>query len=68
MLRDIRLLEDDRLFRIEPGAEPVDQHFANIIPEIRGILVAGSKGVPVGDKIEALVAVLQANPVCKAPM
>ena len=50
---------------IEAGRQPVDEHVADVLLQLRGVLVAGGEHVPVGDEEEALVLVLQLHPVAQ---
>ena len=63
VLRDLRLDEQRRRRRVEARAQPVDHHLPGVLLDLRGVLVAGGERVPVGDEEEALVLVLQVDPV-----
>ena len=48
-----------------PGGEVVDEHLPDVLLQLRGVLVARGQHVPVGDEEEALVLVLQLDPVAQ---
>ena len=65
VLGHVRLHEQRRNPGIEARGEPVDQHLANVLLQLRRVLVAGGERVPVGDEEVALVLVLQLDPVAQ---
>jgi len=63
VLDHARLHEQRRLRRIDAGGEPVDRHVAHVfLDHLRAVVVRGQR-VPVGDEEQALVFVLQTQPV-----
>ena len=52
---------------IEARGQPVDHDLADVVLDLRRVLVAGGQRVPVGDEEKAVVLVLQLDPVPSAP-
>ena len=67
MLGDIGLLEDHALGGVEAGGEPVEDHLAAVLLELRRVIVAGRQHVPVDDGEKAGVLGLQADPIVQRP-
>ena len=65
VLRHVGLHEQRRDARVQAGGQIVDQHLPDVFLQLRGVLVAGGQHVPVGDEEEALVLVLQLDPVAQ---
>ena len=63
MRRHVRLDEHHALCGIEPGREPIQQHFDRVLFQMRGVGIVGGQCVPVGDEEKAVVLVLHADPV-----
>ena len=63
MLRHVRLDEHGAALGIEPGGQPVEQHFQRVFFDPRSVGVIGGERVPVGDEEKAIVLVLHAHPV-----
>ena len=63
MFGHARLDEQRRLRRIDPGSEPVDNHVPGILGDTLRLIVGGRQRMPVGDKEQARVFVLQLDPV-----
>ena len=63
VLQHLRLLEDDRFFRIETGGQPIDNHVTTGLGDALWRIVIGGQGMPVGDKKQTFVIVLQTDPV-----
>ena len=63
VLRHVRLDEHRAVVGIEPGSQPVEQHFQGVLFDFRSVGVVGGQRVPVGDKEEAVVVSLHAHPV-----
>lgn len=63
MLFDVALDEEHGPGGIEAGGEVVEDDLTGVGGDLRGVGVVGGEGVDVGDEEEALVLVLQANPV-----
>jgi hypothetical protein len=65
VLFDVALDEEDRFGGVEAGGEVVEDDFAGVRGDLRGVGVVGGEGVPVGDEVVAVVlrVVLQADPV-----
>jgi len=68
VLGNVRLHEERGNAGIQAGGQPVDQHFADVFLQARGVLVAGREHVPVGDEEETFVLILQLDPVAQRPM
>src|SRR5574340_645032 len=68
MLDHARLDEQRRLRRINASGEPVDHHVARILLDHMRRVVMRRQRVPVGHKKQALVLVLQTQPVFQHPM
>ena len=66
MLRHQRLDEQRRACGVEPRAEPVGRHLDRVLWHLRGVEPVGEQ-VPVGGEVEALVRVLQRDPVGERP-
>jgi len=68
MLDHARLHKQRGLRRIDAGGEPVDRHVAHVfLDHLRRVVVRGQR-MPVGDEKQALVFVLQAQPVFEHAM
>ena len=63
VLRHARLDEQRRLRRIDAGGQPVDHHVPYVLPDDLRIFVVRGQRMPVGDEKQALVLVLQLDPV-----
>src|SRR3977135_465791 len=63
VLGHVRLYEQPRNTRIRPSSEPVDEYIVDLRRQLRGVVVASGEHVPIGNKEEALVLVLQSHPV-----
>ena len=50
---------------IEPGGQPVGRHLEDVLAIVAGVGVVGGERVPVHDRVEALVRVLQRAPSCR---
>ncbi len=68
MLGHARLDEHGRGSGIEPGGEPVDDDFPDVVFELARVFVAGRQRVDVRDEEVALVLVLQLRPVLERPV
>ena len=60
---DVRLLEDDAAAGVEAGGEEVEGDLDVVGLDVAGVGVVGGEGMEVGDEEEAVVILLQANPV-----
>jgi len=65
MLLDGGLDEEDALVRIEPQAEKVAGHVERVAADGLRVRVFGTQGVPVHDRIETAVFVLEPDPVAE---
>ena len=63
MLRHFRLYKQRRLRGINASGQPVNHHVPGVLLDLRRAIVMGGQRVPVGDKKETLMLVLQAHPV-----
>src|SRR5438045_8310889 len=63
MLRHVRLNEHGAALGIEAGCKPIEHDLERVALDARGIGVVGSERVPVGNEEEALVGILQLDPV-----
>ena len=57
MARDLRLVEDDVLFRVNARGDKGGGHFADVLGELAWVLPHGD-GVQIDDTIEAFMAFL----------
>jgi hypothetical protein len=62
-----RLYEKHAFFRIETGTEVVNRQLTHPILDLRGIGVSGGQGMPISDKVEAVVGLLKLDPVLQGP-
>ena len=60
---DVRLLEDDGAAGVEAGGEKVERDLEDVLLHAGGVGVVGGEGVQVGDEEEAVVVVLEVDPV-----
>ena len=58
VLLHVRLDEHGTLLRIDPRREPIDHHVRGLRRDLFHVLVVGGEGVPVGDHVEVLAAIL----------
>src|SRR6184192_2023604 len=65
VLGHVRLDEERRDSGVEARGQPVDEHLADVLLKRRRLVVAGGEHVPVGDEEEAVVLVLQLDPVAQ---
>ena len=63
VLRYFRLDKQRRLRRIDTRGQPVNHHVPGMLFDLLGAVVMRCQGMPVGDKKETLVLVLETNPV-----
>jgi len=63
MLRNMRLDEQSRLLRIQPGRQEIRGDFDTALFHARGVGVIRCERVPVGDEKKAVILLLQAHPV-----
>ena len=68
VFRHPRLNKEPRRAWIDADREPVDDHVPDALLDDRGPLVLGGQGVPVGHEKEALVFLLQGQPVFEDAM
>ena len=68
VLGDVRLDKKRGDPGIQAGRQPVDDDVLDVLLEPGGVLVPGGEHVPVGDEEEALVLVLQIDPVAQCPV
>ena len=67
MLGDMRLDEDRALLRVEPRGQPIQGHVEDVILDRRGVGILAGQSVPVADRKEAIVRLLQPDPVFQCP-
>ena len=68
MLLDVGLPEDRAFRRIEPDAQPLRHHGPGaFLDAVRGLIVRGQR-MPVGDKEETAIVLLQSGPVAQCPV
>jgi hypothetical protein len=65
MLGHQRLDEEGALLGIEAGGNPVGDHFVGVLDDRSRVRVLAGQGVPVGDEVEAVVLLLQRDPVAE---
>ena len=65
MLGDVGLDEDGATFGVEAGGEEVEGDIADVLAEGRGIGVVGGEGVEIRYEEEAIVLILELDPVVK---
>ena len=63
MLRHFRLDKQRRLRGINAGGQPINHHVPGVLLDLCGAIVMGGERVPISDKKETLILVLQAHPV-----
>ncbi len=68
VLGNVRLDEQGRHARVQTGRQPVDQHILDVLLQTRGIVITRRQHVPVGHEEEALVLVLELDPVAQCPV
>ena len=68
MLDHARLDEDRRSGRVDAGCEPVDEHLPDAVLDPLGRLVMRRQRVPVGREIQAIVFLLEPQPVFQCAM
>ena len=66
-LGHLRLAEDDRPLRVDSGPDPVGEHLDPVLVDAGHVLVPRRKGVQVDDAVDALVLVLEGDPVLQRP-
>ena len=62
-LRHVRLNEDGALFGVEAAGEPIGGDLERVLIDARGVGVIGRQRMPVGREEEALVLMLEVDPV-----
>jgi len=70
MFLDRRLNEQCAFLWVQPGAQPVDHHVGDVLPDrIRASVVARQR-MPVGHEIEAFIniLILKVDPVSQCPV
>src|SRR6476620_11173955 len=65
MFRHERLDEDGALLRIEAGSDPIRGVLVGVRRQLGSVCEVARQRVPVGNKVEAVVLVLQRNPVAQ---
>ena len=68
VLGDARLDEKGRIARVDARSQPVDDHVPHVLADDLGVVVVGGQRVPVRHEEEALVLVLQPDPVLEHPV
>ena len=63
VFRHLGLNEQRGLRRIDAGSQPVDSHVPGVVLDGRRIVVMRRQRMPVGDEKQALVLVLELDPV-----
>src|SRR3954469_17996350 len=63
MLRDERLNEQRRPFRIDSRGDPVGRHLVRARYDLAGVGVVARQRMPIGNEIEAIVLILKRRPV-----
>ena len=67
MFRDSGLDEDGALFGIETGCKEIQNDIMRRLPYRLGVGIPRGKGMPVGNKIVAVILVLEPDPVLESP-
>ena len=65
VLRHQRLDEERALLRVEPGADPVGDVLVRVGGQLARVREVARQRMPVGDEVEAVVLLLQRNPVAE---
>src|SRR5215471_19263564 len=66
MLGHVRLDKQHAALGIEPGGKVVDDDLERTLFDIAGVGVVGGERVPVGDEVEAVIVVLEIDPVAQS--
>jgi len=68
MLHNPRLNKESGLAGVDSSSEPVDDQLPGVVGDRLGLVILGGEGVPVGNKEEARVFVLEFDPVFEDTM